>query len=357
MIEFSWPPASGPWVSRRASCHVATELGVRYVLEGSVRRSGDRVRITAQLIDGASGNHLWAEKYDRQLEDIFEVQDDITQTVVGAIGPEFDRAERERALQAPPDNLDAWVYLHRGRWYLYKFEKSANLEAQNHFGRAIEIDPSFAQAYAGLAEAKFISFFDALTDTPTDDLEQGFDAARKAVALDERDAVAHATLGILHLARKEHALAVEALQTALAVNPSSANAHHWLGLVWAFDGRADEAIAEQEIATRLSPNDPLLWAFMNVRSYAYLNSGRFEQAAEWAHRALRQPNALRNPFIVHVIALSHLDRDDEARRASETLLKKFPDLSVERIRSKTPFNRAEDVAVWVDGLRKAGLPE
>jgi len=336
---------------------IAKELRVRYVLEGSVRKSGNRVRITAQLIDGNSGKHLWAERYDRQLEDIFDVQDEITQTVVGAIEPELNRAERERALQTQPEKLDAWDYLHRGRWHLYKFEKSAIMEAQGHFYRAIEIDPSFAQAHAGLAEAEFINFIHAFSDTPNDDLKRGFEAAKKAVALDDKDSVGHATLGVLYLLRREHALAIEALQRALAANPNSANAHHWLGLVYAFDGRPDEAIAEQELATRLSPNDPKLWAFMNVRSYAYLNSRRFEQAAEWARRALRQPNATQNPYIVHVIALSHLDHSDEARQASDTLLKNCPDLSIARIRDKTPFNRKEDIELWVEGLRKAGVPE
>jgi tetratricopeptide (TPR) repeat protein len=188
-------------------------------------------------------------------------------------------------------------------------------------------------------------------------LKQGFDAARKAVANDEKDADAHATLGVICFARREHGLAIEALQSALAANPSSAIAHHWLGLVYAFIGRFDEAIAEQEIATRLSPSDPMLWAFMNVQAYANLNSRQFEQAAEWAHRALRQPNAPLNPYIAHVIALSQLDRPDEARQAADTMHEKFPNLSVERIRDKTPFNREEDMELWLEGLRKAGVPE
>ena len=133
--------------------------------------------------------------------------------------------------------------------------------------------------------------------------------------------------------------------------------HHWLGLVYAFDGQPDEAISEQEIATRLSPNDRLIWAFMNVRSYAYLNSGRFEQAAEWANRALRQPKTTPNPYIVHVVALSHLDRLDEARQAVDMLVEKSPDISITRIRDNIPFKRAEDETLWVEGLRKAGLPE
>lgn len=336
---------------------VAKDLGVRYVLEGSVRKVGNRVRITAQLIDGDSGHHLWADKYDRQLEGIFEVQDEITQTVVGAISPELDRAERNRAVLAPPENLDAWDYLYRGRWELYKFDTASNSQAQDYFRQSIELDPSFAPAYAALAEAKFVGFFAGLSGSPADELNQGLDAARAAVAFDDKDAVAHAILGVLHLVRREHTPAFEALQRALAINPSSANAHHWLGLVYAFDGRSDEAVAEQEIATRLSPNDPRLWAFMTVRAYAYLNASQFDQAAEWASRALRQPNAPRNPYIVQVIALSKMGRAEELQRATETLLQVSPAASITNIRESIPFNRPEDVELWVDGLREAGLPE
>jgi len=336
---------------------IATELSVRYVLEGSVRKSGNRVRITAQLIDGQSGNHLWADKYDRQLEDIFDVQDEITQTVVGAIEPELNRAERERALRAPPENLDAWEHLHRGMWHFYKFEKSAILEAQGYLRRAIEIDPTLARAYAGLAQAEFVNFLMAYTNTPSDALKRGLEAAKRAVALDERDSGAWAILGVLHLGRREHAVAIEALKTALTVNPSSATAHHWLGLVYAFDGRSDDAIAEQELATRLSPNDPLLWGFMNVRAYAYLHSGRFEEAAKWAVRATQQPNSPQLPYVVHIVALSNLDRADDARRAAETLVDKFPAFSIATVRERVPFHRNEDLEMWVEGLRKAGFSE
>jgi len=336
---------------------VARELGVRYVLEGSVRKAGNRVRVTAQLIDGATGNHLWAERYDRELEDIFEVQDEITQTVVGAIEPELDRAERDRALQTPPESLDAWNLVYRGWWHIHKFETLEIQRAKEQFRRAIGIDPSFARAYAGLATAEFISLIGGFTDVPASSREQGFAAAQKAVALDDKDAVAHSVLGVLYLARREHDLAIESLQNALSINPNSVYAQHWLGLVYAFVGRHDEAIAQQEIATRLSPNDPLLWAFMNVRSYGYLHSHRFEKAAEWAHRALRRPNALRIPHILHVIALSHLGRVADARREAGSLLEKFPDTSIEKIPATFPFKRQEDVELWVKGLRDAGIPE
>ena len=153
---------------------VASNLGVRYVLEGSVRKAGNRVRITAQLIDGETGRHLWADRYDRNLEDIFEVQDEITRTVVGAIEPEMDRAERERALQKQPENLVAWDHLQRGYWHLFKFERSSVTQAKDHFARAIELDPNFARAHAALAHANFVSIRQRYSDSPAEDLEAGY---------------------------------------------------------------------------------------------------------------------------------------------------------------------------------------
>jgi len=326
------------------------------VLEGSVRKLDNRVRITTQLIDGASGRHIWADKYDRVIDDIFTVQDEITQMVVGAIGPEIDRAERDRALLTPPENMNAWDNLCRGRWHLYKFDGSSIAKAQEYFTEAIKLDPLFSQAHSALAEAKFVSFFTGLTNAPLADLQEGFGAARKAVSLDGKDPLAHAILGVIYLMRREHASATEALQQAIAINPSSANAHHWYGLVHAFDGRPDEAISEQNLATRLSPYDPRLWAFMTVRAYAALNAKQFENALKWALQAIRQPNAPRNPQIVQIIALSHLGRADEIRPATNTLLENFPNSTTSNIQASIPFKRPEDVDLWMEGLRSAGLP-
>jgi len=335
---------------------VAQQLDVRYLLKGSVRKSDNRVRMTVQLIDVESGRHLWADKYDRQIGDIFAVQDEITHMVVGVIGPEVDRAERDRALLTPPENMDAWDNLCRGRWYLYKFEGASIAKAQEYITEAIRLDPTFSQAHSTLAEAKFVCFFTGLTNTPLEDLQEGFDAARKAVLLDDKDPVAYAVLGVIYLMRREHASAAEALQQAIAINPSSTNAHHWYGLVHAFDGRPDEAISEQDLATRLSPYDPRLWAFMTVRAYASLNAEQFENALEWALKAIRQPNAPRNPYIVQIIALSYLGRVDQMRVATNALLQHFPDSTTSNIQASIPFKRPEDVALWMRGLRGAGLP-
>lgn len=336
---------------------IARELGVLYVLEGSVRKAGNRVRITAQLIDGKTGNHIWAERYDRNLDDIFEVQDEITQTVVGAIEPELSRAERERALRTPPESLTAWDYVHQGWWHLYKFEQSAIGDGENCFHRALEADSSFAPAHVGIARAKFIRVFGGSAEAMDDALAVGVEAAKKAVSLDEKDPTAWAVLGPLYLVKRDHSFAIDALQRALEINPSSADAHRWLGMVYAFAGRSEDAIREADIATRLSPNDPMLWSCMHVRACAYLHSAQFEQSAEWAGRALSQPHVSQNPYVVRLIALTSLDRLDAGKEALESLTKKFPDVTIEKILNRTPFMRNKDSGIWVDGLRRAGVAE
>jgi TolB-like protein len=174
---------------------VARDLGVRYVLEGSVRKSGERVRITAQLIDGATGNHLWAERYDRNLEDIFEVRDEITQTVVGALGPELSRAEQDRARRKPPDNLNAWDLVQRGLWRLWRFNEEDNTEAIALFKSAIEADSDLSSAYSGLSYALIVNLTRGYTAWSVDKLEAARAAGRKAVDLDGGDAFAHWALG------------------------------------------------------------------------------------------------------------------------------------------------------------------
>ena len=186
---------------------IAKDLGVRYVLEGSVRKAGDRVRISAQLIDGNTGNHIWAERYDRDLEDIFAVQDDITQTVVGAIAPELSLAEQERARRKPPESLDAWEYCQRGFWHLWRYQKDDNAEAKRLLQRATEIDPNLALAFAALAFAHLQDFALGFSDDPPAAIEGTMQCAEQALKLDAREAIAYNMRGGAHLFRREHSAA------------------------------------------------------------------------------------------------------------------------------------------------------
>jgi adenylate cyclase len=238
---------------------VARELGVRYVLEGSVRKSANRVRISAQLIDGEAGNHIWADRYDRELEDIFAVQDEITNTVVTAIEPELSRAEQIRARRKRPDDLDAWDCYQRALWHVWRPGPDDNEEAKQLFSRATMIDPNFAAAHAGIAIAHLRSVTLAQALDRESAIQDGIEAARNALAIDDQDAVAYAALSCLDMLRGDLETAIEAAGRAIDINPSYAFARLSRGVQYARSGRVEEAFAELDEAERLSPRDPAQW--------------------------------------------------------------------------------------------------
>ncbi len=336
---------------------VADDLGANYVVEGSVRKAGKRVRITAQLIDAASGNHIWAERYDRDLEDIFAVQDEITETIVATIEPELGAVEGQRAQRKSTKNLDAWDCYHLGLSHLYKFNKDGNAEAQRLFRRAIEIDPDFGAAHARLTYSIIMSvvYFDA---EPTPEiLDDALRTAQRAVALDDKDAVAHFVLGRVQVIRCEYAIAIAEMQTAIELNPCLAQAHCGLGDSLAYGGQLEESISRFEEAVRLSPHDPYRWGFLMYGSLALLYLKQHEAAAEWASKAVRVPNSHYWANAALVAALGHLDRPDETRSAVEELLRRKPEFSrtyakkhLFYIKSSTQMDH------YLDGLRKAGVP-
>ncbi|MDH3377528.1 MAG: adenylate/guanylate cyclase domain-containing protein [Gammaproteobacteria bacterium] len=336
---------------------VAQELGVRYVLEGSVRKAGNRVRITARLIDGSTGNHLWAEKYDRELEDIFAVKDVITLTVVASIESELDRAEQERALRMNPESMDAWDFLRQGHWHLYKFNAESLKNADECLKRTLELDPQFGRAFTAMATSNLISYLLGFSRDPEERLGAAFDLSKKAIETDDKDALAQSILGIVLLFRGEHSTVAEALKKALSINPSFARAHHWLGFVYAFDHRETDAISQQDIAMRLSPNDPFLWRFMNVKAYAYFNLGQYEKACDWARRATSQKNAAFTSQLTLAASQAQIGRIGAAQKTVTKLLQLAPGFTISRMKTILPFKSDEVVDLWVGGLRKAGLPE
>ncbi|MFP6748984.1 MAG: adenylate/guanylate cyclase domain-containing protein, partial [Alphaproteobacteria bacterium] len=238
---------------------VAKDLGVRYVLEGSVRKAGKRVRITAQLIDGGTGNHLWAERYDRELEDVFEVQDDIVRTVIGAMGPELDRAEQERAIFRPPGNLDAWELHYRGMAQLYKRTVEGNVEARRMFAEAVDRDPNFAAPHAGMSRTYATDHIFGISDS---DQSLAVHHGKRAVELDDRDAFTHLALGLAYwLVAKEFDAAIIELEEARRINPSDAQVQHAIGRTMIASGRAGEALPYLQEAVRLSPADMMFGIF------------------------------------------------------------------------------------------------
>lgn len=336
---------------------VAKELGVRYVLEGSVRKSGNRVRITAQLIDATTGRHVWAERYDRQIEDIFELQDEMSRTIAGAVEPELSAAERDRVLTKPPDNLDAWESYQRGLWNMWFYEREPNLEAEVLLRRATELDPRFAPAYAYGTYVQYQRVIMGWSEDPQKNLSAGMALAERALALDDKDPIAYFAIGRIHMMEGRHDDSIAALETAIELNPSFAQSHHGLGMAFALAGRLDEAKAALCMAERLSPRDPILWASTVVYALACILSGDYEEALNWARRTIRNPRAKGYwPHSVHAAALAQIGRIDEARNALAAALEALPELSISYLKKTLPTKQPNALDPYIEGLRQAGLP-
>jgi len=338
---------------------VGKELGVRYVLEGSVRKGGKRVRISAQLIDASTGNHVWAERYDRELVDLFDLQDEITETLVAALQAEVGEFERERAHRRPPQNLDAWESYQRGMWHLWRLNSDDLTEARRLFQRAAEQDPNFAQPVAALGYTLVLQILLSYAEFPLETLEQASQFATRAIALDDKEAMAHFALGRVQTLRGEYDAAIAELRTTIDLNPSLALAHYGLALTLTLAGQLDEAIFEYDTAMRLSPRDPLIWAFYSSRGWARFLLRDYEAAVEDARRAIRHPAATPVPYAILAAALALLDRREEARVALDKLLETWPDFSP--YAEAAAFSPLKPKALrplfktCIDGLRKAGL--
>ena len=338
---------------------VGRDLGVRYVVEGSVRKGGERVRITAQLVDAATGNHIWAERYDRDLSDIFALQDEITETLVAALQGQVGEFERERAHRKPPESLDAWESYQRGLWHLWRMDAEDLAEARRLFGRAAELDPNFAQAFAAWGFTLFLEVATLYSDSPLETLEQALRLANQAVALDDNEAMAHNALGRVQILRGEYDSAIAELRTAIDLNPSSALARYGLGMALLLTEQLGEAISELDTAIRLSPRDPFAWAFYTTRAAALFFFGDYEAVVEDTRRAIRHPAASFWPYAWLASALALLDRPEEAKIALDKLLEVKPDFSPDAApAANSPLNPEALWPLykpWFDGLRKAGL--
>ena len=338
---------------------VSRELGVRYVLEGSVRKTGSRVRVSAQLIDATTGNHLWAERYDRDLEDIFALQDEITETIVTAIEPELGAVERERARRKPPENLDAWSSYQRGLWHLFDdLQRDSLAEAKRLFQLACELDPGFAAAHAELAYTHVADIIRGLTDDPKASLDQAADAAERAVALDARDPGARVALGRVYIFRHAYERAIAEMEIALGINANFDRGYYGLGIALLYAGRPEESIPQFEKGIRLSPRSPLLWAHCMMLGLAYINLEKYEDAAASFAKAIQQPNAAYMVFVHAASTLAHLGRIDEARAMLAEAHTRKPGFSLDTVRSAAgQLGPHSGVARIIDGLRRAGLSE
>ncbi len=337
---------------------LARALGIQYVVEGSVRRAGDRVRIAVQLIDGTSGNHIWAERYDREVEDIFELQAEIAQTIAARIEPEMAAAERQRSMRKSPRSLHAWDLYQRGLSHYYQFTKQGSTKAQRWFRKAIEADPDFASAHARLAIVLQHDVFFGYTESRTETLDAALESARKALMLDTQDSLANFALGQVLIRRHDFVSAIPALETAIDLNPSSAHAYYGLGLALYYSGRRTEALPHLDRAARLGPNAPGLWSYCHMQARCHLDSKNYEAALEWAGRAVRQPNAKTIALAAFAAAAAYSGRYDTAKMAIDDLLRCEPGFCVQYVLQNFGNENLRDAMQhFADGLRKAGLPE
>jgi TolB-like protein len=337
---------------------VGRELGVRYVLEGSLRKSANRVRITGQLVDAPTAANLWSERFEGTIGDIFELQDQLARSVVGAIALQLERAEIERAQRKPTESLDAYDYYLRGMANLHRGTRAAIEDALPLFYKAVQFDPTFASAHGMAAWCHFWRKVNGWMTNHGQEIAEGARLARLAVEFGKDDAVALARGGhaLAHLAGDLDAGAA-LIDRALVLNPNLAAAWFLGGFVRVWRGDADGAIEHFEHAMRLSPLDPEMYRMQAGMAAAHLFAGRFDIASSWAEKAFRDlPGFL---MVVGVIAASHAlaGRTDEARRAMDHLRQLDSTLRISTIKDWLPIRRPEDLAAFADGLRKAGLPE
>jgi TolB-like protein len=330
---------------------VSEDLGVRYVLEGSVRKAGDRVRISAQLVDGTSGGHLWAERYDRNLGDIFALQDEVTQKIVAVLAVRLQEEEHRRVAQKNTDNVLAYDHFLRGLEYFNRYSKEANSQARLLFQKAIDLDPKYAMAYAKAGWTHLIDWTMGWSQDPQS-LDRAFELAKKATSLNDTIEGSHCLLGNIYLWKKQHEKAIALYEKSTALNPNYADGFSELGSILIFSGRSGEAIELIEKAIRLDP----LYPFNRFNlGHAYFLNRRYEEAMAALKGALEgSPDFFPARAFLAAIYIE-LGREEEARAEAVEILKKSPGTTLEVWRDRLPYKNQSDLERVLDALGKAGL--
>jgi adenylate cyclase len=333
---------------------VSQDLGVRYVLEGSVQRSGDRVRITAQLIDAIAGKHLWAERYDRELKDIFELQDALTIEIITALRVKLTEGEDAKRLAGGrTDNLQYIEKKFEGLSYLREFNIESNIKAKQIFEEAINLEPELFNAYAGLATAHLMDVWLGASKSPRESLGKAAKLCKKSIALDESQDVPHAVLGHIYALSRQYDKAIEEGERSIALNPNSSGAYVWLGMSLTYAGRSEEAIKMIKKGMRLSPFAPAY--FMQNLGNAYREAGRFEEAiTEYKKCVKRQPNNIMGHSLLSM-TYALAGRYEEAREAWSEVLKINPNYSVEKRFRVWPYKNPDNRKRKISAMHKAGI--
>ena len=333
---------------------VARELGVRYVLEGSVRRAGTRLRISAQLVDAVTGGHHWAERYDRQLGDIFAVQDEITESVAAAIEPRVLAAEGIRTLSRSASDLGAWGLVARAQTHFWRMTKADCGTAIAALDHAAAAHPDYAPARSLLGFCRVFAAHMGWNNRERD-LIAGREHAARAIALDDRDPWGHIALGYWALMERRTEECIAAFRRALDFNPNSASAHAHLGHGLAFSGRDREAIVHAQHAIRLSPLDPMIALFLGSIAVAHYTAGRYAAAIEYTTQAARLRPGFQGAHRLRCASLAQAGRIGDARACLATVQREQPQLSLDWIRTYVPYQTPELIERFLDGMRKAGL--
>jgi TolB-like protein/Tfp pilus assembly protein PilF len=333
---------------------IADELGVRYVLEGSVRKRGDRVRITAQLNDVATGSHLWAERYDRGLADVFAVQDEITEAIVAAIEPQLYAAENFRAQRKAPDSMDAWDLVMRALSHYWRVTKQDNVVAQALLEKAIAIDPNYVQALGVLATSYMFSahmgWAEAAAVAPATER-----SALAAIRADSQDPWAHHALGSSYLIARRYDDALAEFELALKLNPNFAHAQGYYGLALTYCGRWQEGDEAARRAMRLSPRDSFSAVYTGIASYAQFVGCHYDEAIRLAREALRQRADFVGAHRVLTAAAGMAGQQDVAKAALKELRRTQPNISLAWLVANMPIQHDAEREHYLDGFRRAGL--
>ena len=333
---------------------VADELGVRYVLEGSVRKGGDRVRITAQLNDVATGSHIWAERYDRELADVFAVQDEITEAIVAAIEPQLYAAENFRAQRKPPNSLDAWDLVMRALSHYWRVTRQDNMVAQALLEKATAVDPNYGQALGVLATSHMFSAHMGWTDlamvAPIAER-----AALAAILIDSEDPWAHLALGCVYLFARRFDDCLAEFELALRLNPNFSLAQGYHGLALCYCGRWEEGDVAAHRALRLSPRDPFSAIYCGIAAYAQFVGGNYDEAIRLAREGIRQRGDFVGAHRVLTAAAGMAGQGDLAKVALQELCRAQPNICLAWIERQMPMKREADRDHYLEGFRRAGL--
>jgi adenylate cyclase len=337
---------------------IARDLGVRYLLEGSVQRAGETLRINAQLVDATTGSYLWAERYDREIDDLFAVQNEITREVVAVIAPlaegrgRLQKAELSRIALTPTENLAAYDYYLQGIVYYDRFNNEDNLRARQMFEKAEDLDPRYARAISAKAKTYLVEYYNGWGDSPGDSLAKAAVEAERSIAMDAMEPLAHRAIATVNLWRRNHDMAIRSFQTAISLNPNDANLIAEYGWTLSYAGRTEEGVAQIEKAMRLNPHYPG-WYLWNL-AWAYFIERRYADAA----RTLEQRNPKSN-FTYLLLAASYRQSGNEeaAERAMARFREREPGYSVALAGRTEPFKDRQDLEHFLNALRQAGLPE